>query len=346
MNPRQLGPAADLWQRWVLLAAGHAALSRPGCEIHRSDGQASLGDADGWLRMRWLGGHRAVLWGGHPGLEGGAALHEALLDEAPDWAYDADRPFTTEEFGFLAWYAQHRWWSVPDRLPTLLADLITPACSDDGVLAWWQAAWPDVDADVLAGLRTGGPADFLADDALARMTRQLDLGASWEQAPLSTSATAHLRDQIHAQMRGEAEIADRALPPRPTLLRQWARVHTTGLPFTFAVCGLASSSGSAPGLVVGAGSRGLSEPAARALTNVLMELRMAETHRASGAWLYARVLGEGRSARLERAFDTWPAWYAAPGGTLSGGPSLAALLSEMEQRAPQWRPGWASLLPH
>ena len=47
--------------------------------------------------------------------------------------------------------------------------------------------------------------------------------------------------------------------------------------------------------------------------------------------------------RLDRAFDSWPAWYAVQHAAL--GPTLEDLAWEMDQRAPAWRPAWASLLP-
>ena len=62
-----------------------------------------------------------------------------------------------------------------------------------------------------------------------------------------------------------------------------------------------------------------------------------------GAWLFARVTSDGIAVRLERAFDSWPAWHqvSAPGE----GPSMEDLAWEMQQRSPAWRPAWASLLP-
>jgi hypothetical protein len=47
--------------------------------------------------------------------------------------------------------------------------------------------------------------------------------------------------------------------------------------------------------------------------------------------------------RFDRAFDSWPSWYQVQ--RASEGPSLAELAWEMAQRAPRWRPAWASLLP-
>ena len=50
-----------------------------------------------------------------------------------------------------------------------------------------------------------------------------------------------------------------------------------------------------------------------------------------------------RGDRLDRAFDSWPAWYQVRHA--SQGPSLDDLAWEMGQRDPLWQPAWASLLP-
>lgn len=343
---RGLGSPAQLWRRWVLLAAGHAALGQPGCEIRRTDGCGHLEDDAGrWMRMRRLAGNRAILWGHEPGLEIGEGLECELLDSAPDWAYDADRAaaWRGDEVGYLAWFAHGSWSSAPGRLPAGAETLLAPIGSDDLVQDWWRTAWPDVSDErlsvVLEAPEVTALAAVLGAAAAARAARQVGLGRSWVDHQISDAATVQLRAQIYAQMRGADELSDRGHPKRPTLLRQWARVNVSGLPFRHAIC--AVGPGSAPVFVRAANNIGLAEPEMRSLDNVLHELRMIETHEQSGAWLFAKVACDGRSVELDRRYDTWPGWYVAP----TAGPPLAGLHHEMAQRAPRWRPPWSTLLP-
>jgi hypothetical protein len=167
----------------------------------------------------------------------------------------------------------------------------------------------------------------------------VSLGRGWAEHQISDAATAHLRAQIYAQMRGAEELADRGHPRRPTLLRQWARVNVDGLPFRHAICSVGP--GSSPVFTHAANNAGLGSAAIRSLDNVLGELRMAETGELSGAWLFARVGCDGRSIELDRRYDSWPGWYVAAGSS----PTLAGLHHEMTQRSPRWRPAWSTLLP-
>ncbi len=344
MDLQDLGTPAALWRRWVLLAAGRAALGERGCEIRRQDSCAHLDDgADAWLRMRRLGGNRAVVWGHHPRLRPDERFRDELLDTAPDWSYDVDSAHAVRDVGFLGWYAQGSWSSVPGALPAEVAEMLAPLGSDAVLADWWRAAWPDAtDASLATVLdRPEGPAleDVLGSAAAHRAGKQVALGRAWAGHPLSATATAHLREQIHLQMRSSEELGDRGHPARPALLRQWARVNLTGAPFRHAVCAVGVERGD--GFVASATNSGLADAEQRSIDNVLMELRMSETDEKSGAWLFARVSSDGRSASVDRAYDTWPAWYVAP----AGGPTMASLHAEMDQRAPDWRPPWASLLP-
>ncbi len=244
--------------------------------------------------------------------------------------------------GFLAWYAHGSWSSVPSAVPASVAALLSPVGSDDAVSSWWRAAWPDAETEHVAAAlaepdATSLPA-VLGPAAAARAGRQVGLGRAWSTRQLSDAATVHLRSQIHAQMRVGTEIADRGHAPRPPLLRQWARVSSSARSFSHAVCALGPST--APVAVRAPGNRGLSEAQALALENVLMELRMVETDESAGAWLFARVTGNGRSVTMERAFDRWPSWYDGPTG-----PTMTSLHAEMSQRSSRWRPSWAALLP-
>lgn len=346
MDLRELGTPGQLWRRWVLLAAGHAALGSHRCEIRRTDGCGHLqDDAGGWVRMRRLGGNRAIIWGHHPGLAVDDGLELELLDSAPDWAYDAERAaaWRDDAVGYLAWFAHGSWSSVPGPLAAGPQALLAPVGSDDLVHDWWRASWPDASEKrldvVLHEPEATALAAVVGTAAASRAARQLALGRGWAGHQISDAATVHLRGQIYAQMRGADELTDRGHPGRPSLLRQWARVNLGGLPFRHAIC--AVGPGSAPVSVRAANNNGLAEPEMRSLDNVLSELRMIETDEQSGAWLFARVACDGRSVKLDRRYDTWPGWYVAPGA----GPPLAGLHHEMAQRSPRWRPPWSTLLP-
>lgn len=328
------------------MAAGHAALGRPGCEIQRHDGCGHLEDDAGhWLRMRRLGTNRAILWGHDPGIEAGDGYVSELLDSAPDWAYDADRAqaWHGDGVGYVAWYAQGDWSSTPDHHSVGADALLTTVGTDEAVHAWWRAAWPDASPDQLAVVLQEPEATALASvvgaPAAARAGQQVALGRGWSSHQMSDAATSHLREQIYAQMRTAEELVDRGHPKRPTLLRQWATVNLPGLPFRHAVC--AVGPGSAPRLVGAVNNSGLPAPKRRSLDNVLNELRMLETDQGSGAWLFARVACDGRSVELDRRYDGWPGWYVAPATR----PSLNGLYLEMTQRDPRWRPPWSTLLP-
>ncbi|MGI9156167.1 MAG: hypothetical protein ACR2FG_05960 [Marmoricola sp.] len=342
-----LGSPAQLWRRWVLLAAGHAALGRPGCEIQRHDGCGHLEDDAGrWLRMRRLAGNRAILWGHDPDDAVSAGLEADLLDSAPDWAYDADRAQSDSawrEVGHLAWHAHGSWSSTPDQLSAGTEALLSTVGTDEALHSWWRATWPDASDDQLAVVLRKPEATALAavvgGAAASRAARQVGLGRSWAGHQLSDTAASHLRAQIYAQMRSADELVDRGHPKRPTLLRQWARVNLAGTPFRHAIC--AVGAGSAPLLVGSVDNDGLRKEGKRSLENVLNELRMLETDEQSGAWLFVKVSCDGRSVAMDRRYDGWPGWYLAP----AAGPSLAGLHLEMAQRAPDWRPPWSTLLP-
>ena len=118
---------------------------------------------------------------------------------------------------------------------------------------------------------------------------------------------------------------------------QWSRINGPGVPFEYAVMAVRDRITPAPT------NTRLPAPAQRSLTNVLRNLHREEASEESGAWLFARVTSDGVVVRFDRAFDSWPAWYQVQHA--SQGPSLDDLAWEMGQRAPQWRPTWASLLP-
>ena len=344
MELSALGPPATVWQRWTLVAAGEAARGGDGAEIRRVDGCAHLAGPDGaWLRMRRMVGDRAVLWGHHPGLPSDARFTDELRDMAPDWAWEPDTAHALREVGFLAWHAHGQWWSVPSPVPDVVVPLLADVSSHTRLLERWQTRWPDAGEDQLRAVMSepdrASFARLVPPRDAARAARQVELGRGWTTQQLSQTATAHLRAQVHAQMRSCAELSDRGHPPRPPLVRQWARVNAGTTAFRHAVSALGA--GRTPGLVASEDDNGLTEPQVRSLDNVLLELRMEETDPVAGAWMFARVTGDGRTVSLERAYDSWPRWYVAPGN----GPTMGALHDEMAERSYPWRPRWSALLP-
>ena len=78
----------------------------------------------------------------------------------------------------------------------------------------------------------------------------------------------------------------------------------------------------------------------REVATLAKRLREAEAHPEQGRWIWLRVALTAGGVRLERAYDHLPVWWA---GTPEG-LWLRDLASEMEQRAPAWRPRWTDLL--
>ena len=209
-------------------------------------------------------------------------------------------------------------------LPDPVAALLGALSSDDAAtLRRWHEHWPEADAEQLDAVLGDGEGPALAavmrrGRGGARRAVQVALGRTWSAR------------QISADRHGAPALAD----PRPDARRPRARRTAatrpvrrccgsgpgstrSGRPFAHAVCALGPAT--TPGFVAGADNHGLTEPQQRTLENVMMELRMAETDESSGAWLFARVVGDGETVRIERAYDCWPAWYAAPGRPDHGG---------------------------
>jgi hypothetical protein len=118
---------------------------------------------------------------------------------------------------------------------------------------------------------------------------------------------------------------------------QWARVNGPAVPFSYAVQARRGQLAPAPT------NTPIPEPSARTLANVLQTLHRQESSEDAGAWLFVRVVSDGTLISFDRAFDSWPSWFQVRHA--HEGPSLEDLAWEMDQRTPDWRPAWASLLP-
>lgn len=323
VDPEDLPDPQVLWWSAVALAALQRAGGRDEC---RFEARAMIVRLDepgrGWLRLQRVRGDRFVLWGR-------SALAPAAPRDArrgaPDWALtpatDDGRPT------FVAWFAHGEWDLTDDR--------------DDG-LALLLRPWSAVDPDVVAAVRRG---DLREHHLRARAASDESVTAALVVAreaggPAPTlsrgPARVRLREQVHDQMREAAE-ADRMLLQQPPEVVAWARVHAPRGPFEHAV--MVRRDEAVPAIT----NTALPRAARHALANVLRDLHRKEAGDEHGAWLFARVSGDGRVVRFDRAFDHWPAWWrvAHP----AQGPALDDLAWEMGQRSPAWRPSWATLLP-
>jgi hypothetical protein len=79
----------------------------------------------------------------------------------------------------------------------------------------------------------------------------------------------------------------------------------------------------------------------RRLTELVRELRRAESDPRYGRWLFLRVETSATDVRIERRYDSWPSWWHDDGVS---GPWRTNLQEEMDARLPRWRSAWAPLL--
>ncbi len=323
MEPDDLPDPGDLWWSWVVLAALHRAVGDDRCGYDEQLGVLHLENADGsWVRMQRTLRSRATVWGrSHLA----PAAPADARSSAPDWALtDAlagPRP------SFLAWHAHDEWDTSSPGADEGAVHLLRPILTVDP-RATELARAGQLDAAALARWTDG---EHL-EPAVELLRRAGDA------EPMSTigAVRARLRDQIHDQMR-DAEERDRMLLTRPPVLVRWLRASGPGVPFEYAVMMTRHRT------VVSPTSSVLAEPVVRSLANVLTDLRREEASEESGAWIFARVVSDGVVLALDRAFDSWPAWFQVR--HVDQGPSLEDLTWEMQQRDRTWRPAWAGLLP-
>lgn len=310
MEADDLVSAEDLWWSWAVLTDAGLLPDGANCELDADEHLLCYDYGDSWASMQRIAGGRAVIWGRAGGSPRDAiSEHIDVLTGAPDWSSsDAVwRSVRETKPGFFAWHTRDGW------------DTSTPGMFD-GV------------TDLLMPLLRADPR--LVDAARAGQTESVFLKDAAGVAYVAAQGPIRnrLRHQIHEQMRADRE-RDRGLPDRPTLLARWARITEPVAPFAHTVL---VDEGQ---LVVTSSSNWLPEAMRISLGNILRELHRAEADEESGAWLAAQVRFQQGRITLHRAFDSLPHWYAGKGPTLRG------LAWEMEQRAEQWRPAWASLLP-
>ena len=330
------GSATRIWRRWVLLAVAEEVTGTSAVTIGPHGATRSLRGFD--VAMKLTAGDRLVVVGQG---ETAPLPMATLVDTIPDWAVsDVDvEPLMARGIRFALWHQRGEWNHVPDVLPTGARAALAEVATDEAVTTRLRALFPDASPGAAAAalaMPDLGTLAALVGPAQARAAALAYSTAMGNSGMLSTAARQHLLDVVRAHMRGADEIGDRGLQRRPALLRDWSSVNANDQPFSFAV------HADQKGFYASATNRGLTRPQALSLTNVLAELRRDETDD-SGSWLFAAVTSNGRSARLVRAFDHWPDWFAAsPEDRI---PSLGALSKEMAGRDPSWRPAWAALLP-
>ena len=322
VDPDALIHPDDLWWPMVLLAARHVVDEDGGGSLDVDESCVCLNGVDNYVQLQRFRGERAVLWGRVGDHEG------PPLEDVPDWA-NTDRlnqAVRKRGVNYVAWFAHGEW------------DGVTSAAR--GAPELLLSRMPSVDPDVVEAARESNyDCEALRDFLGAEPREIVDLlrsAGSELPAPMGGSVSGRLLHQIHEQMRDASE-ADRELIQRPAVLVQWSRVNGPPPPFEYAVMAARNQ------LVPATTNTRFSTTATRSLTNVLHRLRHDESGDDYGAWLFARVWHDGRMLHFDRAYDSWPSWYQVR--QPSQGPSMADLAWEMDQRSPQWRPLWASLLP-
>ncbi|WP_285789213.1 hypothetical protein [Micromonospora sp. NBRC 101691] len=78
----------------------------------------------------------------------------------------------------------------------------------------------------------------------------------------------------------------------------------------------------------------------RELSGLTRALRTAETHPEEGRWFFLRLTTTPEGHAVERRYDSWPDWYPSPRYDMH----LGDLRTELDRRAPRYRPSWAPLL--
>lgn len=323
MQPDVLPDPGDLWWSWVALAALSRASGDDSCRFDAGQRMLHLDLPDGsWLRMQRVLGSRTTLWG--RSLRAPRVMRDPR-ELAPDWA--VTEAALGREPSFVAWHAHGEWDTSSPGTDEGAAHLLRPLLTVDP-RAIEAVRGGRVDPEALSAWTDGGD---------VRSAVEVVLQAAATAATASYGAVrTRLRNQIHEQMRDAAET-DRVLMQRPPALVRWSRVNGPGHAFEHAV--LATPRGLVPSPM----NTPLAEPAARTLANVLATLHREEADEESGAWLFARATSDGVGVRFTRAFDSWPQWFRVQDS--DQGPSMDDLAWEMDQRAPRWRPAWASLLP-
>ena len=361
-----------LWARWATLGATLTALGHAGV-WSIDDRGAALDDRNGgWARFALLDGRRAVLHGHR-----GASLAEHtdtpldLLTGAPDWLpWDELIPLNLD---FVIWHENGRWSRVRyrdghrDGMTDLLEPLLTAENTITALLAHPESRGSREAASRL--LTSSVRAELTASSFTELLGETADAGAALDvatRAGLVPGSTAPRippgrrppMRRVRRLSQGEHDRLVWAAMQDATELRRPAPPHTDELdaliawlqersPSRDGRCTLlayadATSFSSQPGESPPADEPGEERFAGfRRLTELVRALRRAESDPRYGRWLYLRVETTAAGVRVERRYDSWPAWWHDDGVS---GPWRTNLQEEMEARLPAYRPSWVALL--
>ncbi|MEV4253504.1 hypothetical protein AB0J52_10080 [Spirillospora sp. NPDC049652] len=335
-----LRPPDALWAHGALLAACGNGFALDG------EGVCSEDIGNGWWRLFWVEGGRAVLLGFDNDYSDTftQAPPLDLLADAPDWLpwerVDA-RLHGDWPVGFVYWWDGEDWartsYTCEDGAALTVPD------DDERVREALGDAAPELLAAARRGeLPTGADAAGIEGFDVAVAGRAgLTRGSVRPEVPAGTGAPADRKvpwdglEENHATIVGlamrRARERPRAVPADGEALGrvvEWLRTHGQD--------------------EIVAGYVGDWHPPFREpqgpfvktdLAELLAALRAHEADPESGAWLYIRVTAEGDASR---AYDSMPEWWRPTIPHTWAWPK--ALEGELASRAEPWRPAWAWLL--
>lgn len=365
-----------LWTRWATLGAVLAAAGRDAVWSIDDRGAGHDDGAGGWARLALLDGRRAVVHGHHR--EHSATTRSDppldLLTGAPDWLpWDELSPLAeADRLGFVIWHESGRWSRVRyrDGVHDGMTDVLAPLLTGDRAARALSAMIPGGSVEAASRLLvsavrgTPAPAGFAAlvgetADSVAALAVMSRAGlvpgtrppriAPGRRPPMRRvrrlSQGEHDR-LVWAAMHDATELRRPAPPGTGELdaLVGWLRDRS---PQGDGDCTLlayadATSFSSQPGARPPADRPGEARFASfRRLTELVRALRRAESDPRYGRWLFLRVETTATGVRVERRYDSWPAWWHDDGVS---GPWRTNLREEMDARLPAYRPSWVVLL--
>jgi hypothetical protein len=362
-----------LWTRWATVSATYTAIGRTGWSI--DDRGAARDRPDGsWARFALLDGRRAVLYGQHRERSAASQADPPidLLTGAPDWLpWDALAPLAEQDrLGFVIWHENGRWSRVRyrDGLTDGMTDLIGRLLTGESTIVALSRFGPRPAAErLLAGavrveLSIAHFADLLTDpppDLPAAMATAGRGGlvpgtvapriAAGRRPPMRRvrrlSQGEHDR-LVWAAMQDAPELS-RPAPPTTAELDALIGWLQDRAPRGEGRCSLLAYA-DATSFSVQPGERPPADrpdeeryATFRRLTELVRALRRAESDPRYGRWLFLRIETSATGIRVERRYDSWPAWWHDDGVS---GPWRTNLSEEMDGRLPAYRPSWVSLL--
>ncbi|GAA4591163.1 hypothetical protein BJY16_000180 [Actinoplanes octamycinicus] len=367
-----------LWTRWATLSATMTGIDR-GERWSVDERGARRDDPElGWARFALLDGRRAVLYGARADHHTETGLDADPLTGAPDWLPWADLgPLAeSDRLGFVIWHENGRWSRVRQQrhYDDGMAGLLAPLLTEEQTVTALRGVLPatelrglrDIAAELLHAAVRG---EVDAEHFEALLGDAVDIGAALAAAARGGIVPGTRPPRIEPGQRppmrrvrrlsqGEHdrlvwgamhEATELRRPPPPDTEELGALVHwlQERAPGGDGRCSLlayadATSFSAQPGEHPPADQPGEERYAGfRRLTELVRALRRAESDPRYGRWLFLRVETSATKFRVERCYDSWPAWWHDDGVS---GPWRTNLQEEMEARGRQWRPPWTPLL--